>query len=190
MPKEFPLHTVETAPEEVRPVLEATIARIGFLPTMYAKWAEAPVLLQAYRATSGFFEKSSFSAAEQLVVLMTASFVNNCDFCMSAHSWSGSREGVDRNIIAALRDGGPLADPKLEALRAFVRKLVLSRGALAPEDREAFFAAGYSPRQALEAVLGVAMKVMTNYTNSLARTHPNEEFGAYLWRPSGVDHAN
>src|SRR6266567_1733756 len=48
----FPAHTPETAPEEARPALTATQKQLGFIPTMMAKFAEAPLLLQAYQTAS------------------------------------------------------------------------------------------------------------------------------------------
>jgi alkylhydroperoxidase family enzyme len=97
----------------------------------------------------------------------------------------GARQGLDTDLIAALREGRILTDTRLEALRAFVRALVMEHGAVPEADRQAFFAAGFTPRQALEVVLGVATKVMTNYTNALAVTPPNTEFGDAIWRRHG-----
>jgi AhpD family alkylhydroperoxidase len=177
----FPAHT-ETAPEEARPALAAVLKRLGFVPTMMAKFAEAPLLLDAYQTAAGFFDKTSFSPTERQVVLLTASYLNNCDFCMSPHSWGA---GLDAGVVAALCEGRALADARLEALRVFVRGLVLEHGAVAEADWHAFFASGFTLRQALEAILGVATKVMTNYTNALAVTPPNAEFGDAVWQRRG-----
>jgi AhpD family alkylhydroperoxidase len=117
--------------------------------------------------------------------LLTASYQNNCDFCMSAHSWGAARQGLDADLVAALREGRTLTDTRLEALRTFVRALVMEHGAVPEGDRHTFFAAGFTPRQALEAVLGVATKVMTNYTIALAVTPPNAEFGDAIWHRHG-----
>ena len=182
MPNLFPAHTTETAPEDARAALTTALKKLGFIPTMMAKFAEAPLLLQAYQTAAGFFDKTSFTPTERLVVLLTASYENNCDFCMSAHSWGGARQGLDSDLIDALREGRVLTDTRLEALRSFVRVLVTDHGAVPEADRRAFFAAGFTPRQALEAVLGVATKVMTNYTNAIAVTPPNAEFGDAIWK--------
>ena len=181
MSEMFPTHTVETAPDEVRPVMQAMQQRMGFIPSMAAKFAEAPSLLMGYRTLEPFFDKTSFDPTERLVVYLTASYRHNCDFCMSAHSWAARRQGIDEEVVVALREGRSLADPKLEALRAFVAAMLEKRGAVSDEEKQAFFDAGYLPRQALEVILGLALKTMTNYTNALARTPPNPEFGA-LWQ--------
>jgi AhpD family alkylhydroperoxidase len=181
MTEMFPAHTVETAPDEVRPAMQAMRQKLGFIPSMAAKFAEAPSLLMGYRTLEPFFEKTSFDPTERLVVYLTASYRHNCDFCMTAHSWAARQQGIDKDTVAALREGRSLADPKLEALRVFVAAMLDERGAVSDEDKRAFFAAGYSPRQALEVILGLALKTMTNYTNALARTPPNPEFNNALW---------
>lgn len=178
----FPAHTIETAPEEVRDALATTVAKIGFVPSMLAKFAEAPALLRAYQAIAAAFDTTSLTPTERLVVSMTASYLHDCDFCMSAHSWGARRQNVDPNVVAALRAGGAIPDVKLEALRSFVTEMVNARGAVTDADKAAFFEAGYSPRQALEVVVGVALKAITNYTNALAVTPPNEEFGEDVWQ--------
>jgi AhpD family alkylhydroperoxidase len=174
----FPAHTVETAPEEVRDALAATIAKNGFLP----KFAEAPALLRGYQAVAPAFDTTSLTSTERLVVLMTASYMHDCDFCMSAHSWGARRQHLDPDIVAALRAGQSLPDVKLDALRNFVAAMVNARGAVTEADKAVFFAAGHTPRQALEVILGLALKVITNYTNALASSPPNAEFGEDVWQ--------
>src|SRR6185295_6802572 len=123
---------------------------------------------------------TSLTPTERVVVSMTASYLHDCDFCMSAHSWGARRQHIDPKIVAALRTGQSLPDVKLDALRRFVAAMVNARGAITDADKSAFFAVGYTPRQALEVILGVALKVITNYTNALASTPPNAEFGEDL----------
>ncbi|MHA7775696.1 carboxymuconolactone decarboxylase family protein [Roseibium sp. M-1] len=177
----FQAHDETTAPKEVREAIAAMRGRLGFLPSMMAKFAEAPALLKGYQAAAGEFEKTSLSPEQRLVVLMTASFLHNCDFCMSAHSWGARRQDLAAGLVDELRSGGPISDPKLEALRVFTARVVTNRGAVGRADTEVFLAAGFTTRQALEVVLGVALKVMTNYTNALAGTPPNPEFGEDIW---------
>lgn len=139
----FPAHTPETAPDEARAALATALTQLGFVPTMMAKFAEAPLLLHAYQMAADLFDRTSFSAIERLVVLLTVSDLNNCDFCMSAHSWGARRQGLNADVIAALREARPLADARLEALRLFVRALVLKQGAVPEADQKAFFCRGF-----------------------------------------------
>ena len=178
----FPAHTIESAPEEAREALLASQEKLGFIPSMLAKFAEAPPLLMGYQALAPFFDKTSLNPTERLVVFLVASYRHNCDFCVTAHSWAARRQGIDEEVVSALREGRALGEPKLEALRAFVAAMLEKRGAVSDEDKRGFFEAGYTPRQALEVILGIALKTITNYTNALARTPPNAEFGDALWQ--------
>jgi hypothetical protein len=68
MSESFPAHTVETAPDEVRPALQAMQERMGFIPSMLAKFAEAPPLLMGYQ-TLAFLRQEharSYRAAGRL----------------------------------------------------------------------------------------------------------------------------
>ncbi|MCC4274369.1 carboxymuconolactone decarboxylase family protein [Marinomonas communis] len=59
--------------------------------------------------------------------------------------------------------------------------MVRSRGNLSEQEVEAFFAAGYGPKQLLEIILGLSQKVMSNYVNHLAQTPVDEVFKVYAW---------
>jgi alkylhydroperoxidase family enzyme len=150
---------------------------------MAAKFAEPPSLLMAYHRGPRFRE--DFPATERLIALLSAGHRHNCDFSMSTHSWGARHQGIDEHIVARLRAGEPLQDPKHEALRTFVIAMLEKRRAISDADKEAFFNAGFTTRQALEVLFGLALKTLTNYANALARTPPNPEFGDSLWQRPG-----
>jgi alkylhydroperoxidase family enzyme len=58
--------------------------------------------------------------------------------------------------------------------------MVRQRGVLTEEEIKHFFAAGYSKQQLLKIVLGIFQKVMSNYTNHLAKTPVDEPFKKYI----------
>ncbi len=150
---------------------------------MYAKQSQSPVLFKSYGAISEIFSQSTLSQIEQLVVSMAASHSNDCDFCITAHSWLGRYNKIEEGVITALREDRPLESKKLQALREFTVALTVGRGQISNTQREDFFSAGYNTEQALEVITGIAAKVMTNYTNSLAHTPPNSEFGEEnIWK--------
>lgn len=83
--------------------------------------------------------------------------------------------------IEALRNGTPLADIKLQALRHFTQQMVKARGWVEDSEIEAFLTAGYSKQQVLEVILGIAIKVMHNYTNHIAKTPLDKQFEPNIW---------
>jgi len=167
---EHRLHTVETAPEEAKPVLQEVAKKYGFTPNLMSVMAESPTLLKGYLALGGLLEASSLSPVEQQVVLLAVSRENGCEYCMAAHSTVASMIKAPQETIAALRDGTPIPDAKLEALRSFTTAVVAERGWVKPEAVQAFFDAGYCRANLLEVILGVGMKTLSNYTNHLAET--------------------
>ena len=85
---------------------------------------------------------------------------------------------VPNDVIDALRNGTPIADAKLEALRVFAAQVNESRGWVEQSDLDAFFAAGYTKQTVLEVILGTSLKVMSNYTNHFAQTPVDTVFQA------------
>ncbi|PWI32684.1 hypothetical protein DI392_14850 [Vibrio albus] len=57
-----------------------------------------------------------------------------------------------------------------------------NRSNLAQKQVGRFFAEGYTERQLLEIVLGQAQKLMSNYTNHLAKTPVDKVFEKYTWK--------
>ena len=84
--------------------------------------------------------------------------------------------------VQALREGQPLSDRKLEALRLFTRSLIHNRVHIVQGDLEAFFKAGWTKEQSLEVVLGIAVKTMSNYTNSITGTPLERAVQRLKWR--------
>lgn len=178
------IQTTTSAPDAARPLLEGTQKSLGFLPNLYATFANAPAVLEGYFGLSTAFGKTSFSATEQQIIAIAASVDNECNYCVAAHTTIGQMKRVDPAVLSALRADEPLKDAKLEALRLFAKGIVNQRGWVREEEQEAFFAAGYSPAQALEVVLGVAMKTLSNYTNHLAETPLDATFAKNAWESS------
>lgn len=179
---EFTYHTPDSAPAESQPQIEMSKAAFGFLPNLHAVLAEAPATYAAYNFLfDSFNTATTFSPLEQQVVYMTANFENRCHYCTAGHSLLMTLSGHPSDIIEALREGKPLADAKLEALRTFTRQLIEKRGHVGDDQLALFFAAGYSKRQALEVLTGLAAKLISNFTNALAHTRLDEPVQPFAW---------
>ncbi len=173
--KGFAIHTIESAPSDSRPTLEAVQKAWSFVPGLQRVMAESPATLEAYTTLWDLFAQTSFSPLEQQVVYLTAIYENECHYCMAGHTALAKMQKLSDDVVTAIREGRPIADEKLEALRRFVSEMVTTRGWPSEAATTAFYAAGYGRRQALEVVLGIATKVISNYTNHLADT-PLDEF--------------
>ncbi len=181
---DFTIHTKDSAPEASKELLGAAQAKYGFVPNLMGELAEAPAALQAYLSVGEAFEASSLTPQEQQVVILAVSYLNECAYCMTAHSAVAKMVGLPAGEISALREGQPLSDAKLEALRTFAGVLVDKRGWASDEEVGAFLAAGYNRAQILEVVVGIAFKTLSNFTNHLADTPIDKQFASFAWEPA------
>lgn len=166
----FDAYTVDTAPADSKPLIEGTKAAFGFVPNLQSFMAESPELLAGYSALWDLFSKSTLTPHEQQVVYLSSNFENDCHYCMAGHSTLAKMIKMDPAVIAALRAGTELPDAKLEALHRFTTIVVRERGFVTDAQVDAFLAAGYTRRNVFEVILGVATKVMSNYTNHIVHT--------------------
>jgi uncharacterized peroxidase-related enzyme len=179
----FQLHTPETAPDGSRDFISGVNKKMGFVPSLYAVFAENPAVLNAYNQLSDQLGQSGLSPLEQQVVTIAASVENECHFCVAAHTTISEGAGLDLDVIYAVREDRSIADPKLEALRVFTKKTVIDRGFVSDADVDAFLSAGYTRANVLAVILGVALKVISNYTNHVAETPVDEAFAKHAWTP-------
>lgn len=155
MTTHFPVHTPDTAPSASRETLRQVRATLGAVPNLAAAMAEAPTLVEGFFALRDVYYRGTLSPVEIQVLSLTNAFENGCGYCMALHSAFALKDGVSEESVAELRAGRPPVEPKLRALSDLSRSLVVRRGAVAPEELSQFLAAGYTPAQALEVVLGV-----------------------------------
>jgi AhpD family alkylhydroperoxidase len=171
----FAVHTPETAPEASKVRLAEVAKAWGFVPKLHGILAESPVALEAYDTLFGLVAKSSLTPAEQQVVYMAINVFHECEYCTMGHTLLSRRAGLPETEIQALRNGQPLTDGRLEALRRFAEAVVRERGFVGDAAVERFLGAGFSKANVLEVVTIAATKVIANYTNHVAHT-PKEAF--------------
>lgn len=178
----YQIHTQETAPAAAKDILMGVQKALGFVPNMLAIMADAPAVLEAYQSTGVLFDKTSLSATERQVVMLTTSAENGCEYCVSAHSALSAMQKVPDHVVQAIRNDTPIADPKLEVLRRFTSEMVETRGNPSASMLEAIAQAGYRETQMLEIVLGIGLKTVANYINHLAKTPLDDAFAAVAWQ--------
>lgn len=174
----FQVHTIETAPEASRALLEATRKAWGFVPTLQGTLAESPVALQAYTTLFDLVGQSTLTPVEQQIAFLAVSVLHGCEYCVAGHTYLARSVGVPEAAVQAMRRHRPLVESaRLQALRSFCEAVVRERGFAGDAAVDAFIAAGYTRRNLLEVVTIIATKTISNYTNHLTHT-PKESFMA------------
>lgn len=178
---DLPALTLHSGDAGVRQVLEKAKAQVGFIPNMYANMVNSPGVLDTYLdGYARFRSESTFTRVEQEVVFLVISASNGCGYCTAAHSMIADKMSkVPAHILEALRARKPLADPRLAALATFTQTMFDTRGLPSKADLNNFHAAGFTDRQALEIVLALAVKTLSNYANHLFHTKVDSMFADY-----------
>lgn len=177
---DFTLYDETTAPKSTKETLAEVRKTYGMIPNLYGYLAESPVALSAYITINDqLMNHSSLTPAHVQVALLAISDVNNCEFCVAAHSWVSSKVMANPQTVAAIREGGTIEDPQDKVLVHVVRAIVSDRGHVADEILQAFFAAGFTKQNLFDLLVCNMLKSLSNYTNHITNTEVNEEFKGF-----------
>jgi alkylhydroperoxidase family enzyme len=177
----FAYHTPETAPD-ANESFAKSMAIYTFIPTLHQVMAEAPATYEAYLWLMDQFQaRTSLTPLEQQIVFMTANYENRCHYCTAGHSFLMSMMKLPAAYIDALREGLPLPDTRHQALRSFAKEMIEHRGHIGDDRLQALLDAGYSRKQALEVLVGLSAKLLSNFTNALAHTRLDKVSEPYKW---------
>ncbi|MDG4860101.1 carboxymuconolactone decarboxylase family protein [Streptomyces sp. T-3] len=141
----------------------------GTVPDAVARLAESPELLNNFLQLTKVFEDCTLEAVAREVVIMTIATRNDCHICVNMHTGKLRQLGAGTDVITALRKEQPLTDERLEAVRQFTLEVLATNGAVGDDELKAFFAHGYTERNALEVVLGIGTYTMSTLANRLVR---------------------
>ena len=181
---DFNIHTIESAPDGSKPILEQLEKQVGFVPNLAATMAESPSLLEAFTTLRAIYGRGSFNSIEREAIALAVSFDNNCTYCMAAHSTFAKMNGIQEDDLELLRDGKPPTTPRLRAVSDLARQVVRSKGRLSAEDVRVFLRAGFTQAQLLEILVGISMTAIANYMHNIAKTPIDEVFQIQSWNAS------
>ena len=137
---------------------------IGFVPNLFATYAYSENALANYLALSN--AKTSLNAKQKEAVNLAVSEVNNCKYCLSAHTAIGKMNGYTDEQILELRAGKASFDNKLDALAKLAKNVTENRGATDVEVVENFFNAGWTKENLVDTIVLVGDKTISNYMNN------------------------
>ena len=140
---------------------------VGFVPNMYAFFAHSDTALGDYLALQN--RNSSLRGKEREVINLVVSQLNECGYCLAAHTQMGQANGLTDTQVLEVRGGSATFDPKLDALARLVHATVASHGHPNADAIAAFFAAGYTAENLVDVVLVIGDKTITNYLHGIAR---------------------
>jgi len=132
--------------------------------------ANSPAALKGLLGLKSGLGEGVLSESEAEVIALINGEVNDCDYCVAAHTASGKSAGLTEDQTVAARKGDSIGDAKLDALAGFVRALHEKDGFASDEDIREFKDAGYGEDAIVEVIGHIAMNTFTNYFNHVNQT--------------------
>ena len=157
----FEVPTRETVSTTNQAIFDNLEKAVGFVPNLYAAYAYSDTALGDYLALQN--RKSSLKAKEREVINLVVSQVNECQYCLAAHTAIGKMSGFTDGQILEIRTGQASFDPKLDALARFVRDITLNRSKPSPETVDNFLAAGYTRENLVDTIVVIGDKIISNF---------------------------
>ena len=136
-------------------------SKLGFGPTLYATFAHSDTALGDYLAFQN--RKSSLKAEEREVINLVVSQVNECDYCLAAHTAIGKMNGFSDDQIIELRTGKATFDSKLDALANFVKDITINRSKPSESALNKLFDAGYTKENLIDINIVIGDKIVSNF---------------------------
>jgi AhpD family alkylhydroperoxidase len=141
--------------------------KLGKVPNLYAAMAYSENALGAYLTLQS--TRSSLTAKEKEVVNLVVSQVNDCEYCLAAHTAIGKLNGFTDQQILEIRTGSISFNPKYNALAALTKSFVENSGKANPSVIDNFFEAGYTKESLVDTIVLIGDKIITNYLYAVTK---------------------
>lgn len=161
----FLVPTRDVASEDSKPYFDKLQAGLGFIPNLYATFAHSETALGDYLKLQA--RKTSLSLKEKEIVNLVVSQVNDCTYCLAAHTLLGQKAGFTIEQTIEIRRGYFAGNSKFDALARFSRSVAENRGKVSDEDRAMIFNAGYTEGNVVDIIVLIGDKIITNYLHSV-----------------------
>jgi alkylhydroperoxidase family enzyme len=177
----YPVHTIDSAPAQSKPVLEQVKQAFGVIPNIAGAMAGSPVLIGGFFPLFQQVHAGSLTEAQIQTLLLTNAVTNACEWAVAFHSVLALQQGLSRADVDAIRHGDVPHAADLAALSTLARTLIDKRGRLADADQTRFLDAGFRTEQVLEVIAVVAASTITNYTGSVTQPPLEAAFQEFAW---------
>ena len=127
----YQIHTIASAPEKSKPVLEQLQQAFGIIPNLAAAISNSPKLLTAFAGVFQQVHSSGLTEQEIQIVLLTDAVANSCSYAVAFHTALALQQGVSPEETNAIRERRAPSGPAI--CRAFHPGEDTHREAGAPE---------------------------------------------------------
>jgi uncharacterized peroxidase-related enzyme len=149
---------------DARQLLEQIHAAFGATPNMFRAVANSPAALHSMWAAFGALGAGALGAKLGEQIAVAVADINDCDYCLAAHTALGRKAGATAAEMSAAQ-AGQSDDPRTAAALVFATKVVRQRAKIDADDVAALRTAGFDDGAIMEIMAHVALNLFTNYVN-------------------------
>jgi len=139
----------------------------GTIPNLYATFAINDTALGDYLTLQN--RKSTLKAKEREIINLVVSQINDCKYCVPAHTVIGKMNGFTDEQILEIRRAEITFDSKFDALAKFVKETTINRGRPSDEAAQALFEAGYTQANIIDIMMVIGDKIISNYIHNFTQ---------------------
>jgi len=165
--KTFTVPTKEEVSETNQHIFDNLQKNMGMVPNLYAYFGKNETALADYLALQS--RKNTLTGKEREVINLVVSQVNNCKYCLAAHTVVGKMNGFTDQQVLEIRKAAISFDHKLAALAEFVKETATTRGEPSEEAVEALFNAGYTEANMIDILIVIGDKIISNYLHKITQ---------------------
>lgn len=163
----FAVPTREQVSANNQAIFDHMKSAFGVVPNLYATFALNETALGDYLALQN--RKSTLSAKEREIINLVVSQVNDCKYCVPAHTMLAKMNGFTEEQILEIRRAQISFNDKYAALAKFVKETTVNRGRPSENSYDNFFEAGYSKANLVDVMMVIGDKIISNYLHNITQ---------------------
>jgi AhpD family alkylhydroperoxidase len=160
--KNFNVPTREQVSQENQQIFDSLKEKIGFVPNIYATYAFSSSALSRYLNFAN--GKTSINNKEKEIINLIVSQINECTYCLAAHTAIGKMNGFSDEQIIEIRNGFASFDTKFDALVKLSAEIIKNRGVITDNN---FYQVGYNNENLIDIIVAVGEKTITNFLHKV-----------------------
>jgi uncharacterized peroxidase-related enzyme len=167
------IHPVQASnvDQQTSDVLKKVKQQWGSSWNMTSSMAHNPAVLEGFLSFFNAIDNSGLNKIDREVICMEMAYSNSCHYCVPAHLYTAHQQGVDKDMIEQIADGGTIEGNSREAvIQRLVRRLEETKGKLSDEEFQAFQDQGVAIPEMIAVIAEIAHCTLTNFFNRLADT--------------------
>lgn len=164
----LPVHSLESAPAESRPIMDGIADDLGLIPNLAATAATSPALLAGFDGLRRAVATTKLDPVLREVTGLAVGVAVDNHYGVAFHSTMLASLGVDETDIGAMRSGHAPSDGTAAAVHHLARELALGRGTVPDATVAAAAEAGLDAEAILEVVLETTFAALVGTIDNLA----------------------